>query len=90
MNFCEKVSLLYIWKKIHLVSHLQSDANNTCDILTTFLTITLVIYLPRFDILTTFYRQVQANISHQIDRKNNQERTFWQVCETIDDMIGNG
>ena len=72
----KSVTFVYLKKKIHLVSHLESDANNTCDILTTFLTITLVIYLPRFDILTTFCREIQANISHQIGKKINQGRPF--------------
>ena len=45
-------------KKKILVSHLENDANNTCDV--------------GFDILTTFYWQMQEDISHQIGRKINQ------------------
>ena len=60
-------------KKKILVSHLENDANNTCDV--------------GFDILTTFYWQVQEDISHQIGRKINQGWPFWQVCKTIDDII---
>ena len=43
-------STTFVSLKKNLVSHLDNDANNTCE--------------TDFDILTTFYRQIEANISH--------------------------